>query len=293
MNLRRLFHTNSPWRDGHGDSLIVRLHALGHEPMQISQGVERRRAIVQQEFIRRRPEYRRTRAGGLPVARLAPVLAATVLLMSLAVGGVAASGPGELLYGVRLSVEELLLPGDEEAHLNGQLDRLDRRIDEAAEALAAGNADAAVAALEAYRTIASDVATGLPPHSPLQLLATERVNQQVRRIRQLQGEDVRLGGQRALGAANGVLMWLGGHGPGDGPDPTQPGPSPTPSSRLGPTPAPTPRPTSAGHSAGPFAGSSSVPTASGGPGPTGAPRSSGSPHESAGPHGSHRPGSVE
>ena len=83
-----------------------------------------------------------------------PALAASAALLGLAVvavGTVAASGPGGPLYGARLWVETLTLPSDAGARASAELDRLQARVDEATAAAASGNGSAVTAALDAYQ----------------------------------------------------------------------------------------------------------------------------------------------
>lgn len=103
--------------------------------------------------------------GGRPAAgptRLAPrsrrrtrwlpaLLAAglsVVLLGGVAFAGSQAGGP---LYPARLWLEDVTLPADPASRLDGELDHLEARLDEAAEAATSGNGGAVQAALDAYR----------------------------------------------------------------------------------------------------------------------------------------------
>lgn len=83
---------------------------------------------------------------------------ATVLLamLLLAGGALATSGPGGLLYGPRLWLEELTLPSDPAARLEAQVARLEERLAEAEAAAQRGDPAAAAAALEAYRRAAEE-----------------------------------------------------------------------------------------------------------------------------------------
>jgi hypothetical protein len=92
--------------------------------------------------------HRRSRARWLRVAA-AVVVAAT---LGLGGGGAAIVRAGAPLYGVRLAVERALLPGVSAAsRVDGQLQLLDDRLTEAAEAASRRDATAARAALAAYR----------------------------------------------------------------------------------------------------------------------------------------------
>jgi len=83
---------------------------------------------------------------------LAALLAAG-LTLAVGVGSVAASQAGGPLYGVRIWAETLTLPSEADARAQAELQRLQDRLAEAAAATAAGDTDAANAALEAYAAI--------------------------------------------------------------------------------------------------------------------------------------------
>lgn len=88
--------------------------------------------------------------------RAAVALLAAALALGAVAGAAAASGPGGPLYGVRLWVETLTLPGDAAARADAEIARLEARLSEATDAAEHGNGAAVRAALEAYReTIAS------------------------------------------------------------------------------------------------------------------------------------------
>jgi hypothetical protein len=80
-----------------------------------------------------------------------------LLAASLAVGAAAGSAlaarPGGSLYETRLWLETLALPGDPSARALAELDRLQHRLTEAAEAVRSGDTIGAAAALAAYGTI--------------------------------------------------------------------------------------------------------------------------------------------
>jgi hypothetical protein len=84
-----------------------------------------------------------------PVAAL---LAATLTLGVLA-GTVAASSAGGPLYATRIWIETVNLPRDVLARAQAEVVRLDRRVQEAIDASAAGDTEATEAALDAYSTI--------------------------------------------------------------------------------------------------------------------------------------------
>jgi hypothetical protein len=91
------------------------------------------------------------------IGRSAAALLAATLTLGLVVGSVAASRAGGLLYGSRLWVETMLLPGAPEARADAQVARLDDRLAEVRAALASGDSGATSAALEAYASILADL----------------------------------------------------------------------------------------------------------------------------------------
>ncbi len=98
----------------------------------------------------RRPAWRR------PVS----ALLAACLILALAVGSVAAAGPGSPLYGARIWAETLTLPTSAAERAAAEVRRLQERLAEAAVATAAGDTNAADAALEAYGAIVSEATAG-------------------------------------------------------------------------------------------------------------------------------------
>ena len=99
------------------------------------------------------PPHRRV---GLRFFRVPAAMAAALVLIGLLTVGaaLAGSGPGGPFYASRLWIEELTLPADPDARAEAQLARLEQRLEEAAEAAAAGNGAAVTAALDAYRATA-------------------------------------------------------------------------------------------------------------------------------------------
>jgi hypothetical protein len=98
----------------------------------------------------RRPRWRRP---------LTALLAAG-LTLGLGVGTVAASQAGGPLYDVRVWTETLTLPTEANARAQAELNRLSARLAEAAAAAAAGDPNAANAALEAYGSIVNEATAG-------------------------------------------------------------------------------------------------------------------------------------
>ena len=90
---------------------------------------------------------------------LAIGIAVVTLLLGLTSAALAESEPGHPLYGARLALESLSLPGAESSdRVSAQLRRLDVRVHEAAAAAAAGNGEALQDALAAYRETVADLA---------------------------------------------------------------------------------------------------------------------------------------
>jgi hypothetical protein len=83
-------------------------------------------------------------------------LLAAGLTLAVGVGSVAAGQAGGPLYGVRIWAETLTLPSEADARAQAELQRLQDRLAEAAAATAAGDTNAANAALEAYAAIVNE-----------------------------------------------------------------------------------------------------------------------------------------
>jgi hypothetical protein len=94
--------------------------------------------------------------------RLGGALLAAALLVVGMVGVVAASQAGGPLYGTRLWAESMTLPTQPSARAAAQLVRLDQRLQEVQAALAAHDAGAAAAALDAYRSILDETVAATP-----------------------------------------------------------------------------------------------------------------------------------
>lgn len=88
-------------------------------------------------------------------------LLAAGLTLGLGVGSVAASQAGGPLYDVRIWSETLTLPSEANARAQAELARLAARLTEASAAAAAGDTNAATAALDAYETIVTEAAAGV------------------------------------------------------------------------------------------------------------------------------------
>jgi hypothetical protein len=93
---------------------------------------------------------RRRRA---PWQRVLVGLLAASLALGAAAGSAFAARPGGALYEPRVWLETLTLPSDPSQRALAELDRLERRLAEAAEAVRSGDTAGATAALEAYERI--------------------------------------------------------------------------------------------------------------------------------------------
>jgi hypothetical protein len=270
----------SGWDDPPADPLVAALEALASAQTDVTARVDRQRTRLRAAFVQasvRGAAPVRARSSFAP-RRLAFALSTALLLVVMTAGGIAASGPGLPLYGVRLAAEELFLPPGGMARVTAQLDRLDDRLDEVSRALAADDAAAAAAALVAYDRIAGELLSGSRPAPQDRAAVQARLTAQLRHLEQIQAADPLSGPKDAITRANAVLAWLVAPGPDGGtPGPTGATPSPTAS----PTPAATsePQPTPQGSST---ADPSASPSRSGPPGPSGSANGSGPP----GPSGS-------
>lgn len=98
------------------------------------------------------PSKTAVRAGHRWGRALVGLLAASLVLGTSA-GSVFAARPGGPLYEPRVWLETLTLPSDSSQRALAELDRLQQRLTEAADAVRSGDSAAAAAALRAYETI--------------------------------------------------------------------------------------------------------------------------------------------
>jgi hypothetical protein len=87
-------------------------------------------------------------------------LLAAGLTLGIGVSSVAAAQPGGPLYGARVWAESLTLPAEADARAHAEVERLNARLAEAAAAAAAGDTNAANAALEAFAGIVNEATQG-------------------------------------------------------------------------------------------------------------------------------------
>jgi hypothetical protein len=201
-------HIASDWDDEPGDVLVARLQGLARGPADHDERVARTRTQLRVAFADAQALRAARSRPSLAPRRLALAFAAATLLVIASVGGIAATAPGLPLYGFRLSVETALLPASPGDRLLAQLDRLDRRLDEAAGAHEAGDEGAVVAALQAYEEIAGQVREGSSPPLAVQSTARARLNGQVQRLEVLGLRSALPESKAALGSARAVLGWL-------------------------------------------------------------------------------------
>ena len=118
--------------------------------------VDADRAAVATADLASRPRVVQVPRWRRPVA----ALLAACLTLALAVGSVAAARPGGPLYGTRIWVETLTLPSTAADRAVAEVRRLNDRLAEAAAAEAAGDTNAAAAALAAYDAILAEATAG-------------------------------------------------------------------------------------------------------------------------------------
>jgi len=183
------------------------------------------------------------RLGSFLTPRAAAGLAAILLCVLLTVGTVAASGPGDLAYGLRIAAERIparLTPGAE-ARARAELGIASRRLADLDRTMHSQDQafdERTVSALLAGVEMAAEMATSLPEPERVEIAA--RIAEQAQRVTQLmgsarstqQGEALQAASRRAYRAAE--RAWTG---------PVSPKPQP-----AGPSHEPTRSPTAAPHS---------------------------------------------
>jgi hypothetical protein len=217
------------------------------------------------------PSTRAVRAGHRWGRSLVGLLAASLVLGASA-GSVLAARPGGPLYEPRIWVETLTLPRDPSQRALAELDRLEQRLTEAAEAVRSGDTAAASAALQAYETIieqASSAAIAAQDDVAIAVLETG-VGRNIDVLRALilalpdqAAEAIERAVQRAIEHSDGAIDRIERGKPGSGPN-ANPGGDPGARPTRPPTPAPTPKPTrkpAGGPGGGPDGGGQPVSTA--------------------------------
>lgn len=129
--------------------LRARVLAVAHRHADLARA-DAALTIVTATSERIRRPTRRRRA---PWQRALVALLAASLALGAAAGTAFAARPGGALYEPRVWLETLTLPSDPSQRALAELDRLDRRLVEAAEAVRSGDTAGATAALEAYERI--------------------------------------------------------------------------------------------------------------------------------------------
>jgi Domain of unknown function (DUF5667) len=136
-------------------SLLAEL-AARQEPLGTEQRERMRAAALAAFRAQSDARARSTPAGRLP--RLVGIAVALAAVLALA-GTVAAaeSGPGQPFYGLRLTIESLTLPSGGSARTQALLAQLDRRLAEARQESAKGDANGVSDAVRAYLTTLSEI----------------------------------------------------------------------------------------------------------------------------------------
>jgi hypothetical protein len=198
-----------------------------------------------------RPRLLRVPRWRRPVA----ALLAAGLAVALAVGSVAAARPGGPLYATRVWAESLILPATASDRASAEVRRLDDRLGEAADAIAAGDPGAAAAALDAYNGILSEATTGANGNGSANAALDTAVRRNIQVLNALLGRDsfpdqARDAIEHAIEQSDSAANGLQGQ-PGVGAPPsTSPGNGAAPSIKPEHTKTPdkaTPRPTPKPH----------------------------------------------
>jgi hypothetical protein len=187
-------------------------------------------------------------------------LLAASLAVAIAAGSAFAARPGGALYETRLWLETLALPSDPSERALAELDRLQLRLYEAAEAVRDGDTARAAAALAAYEAIMNEASSAaIAARDDVAAAALEAgVKHNVEVLQALieallpdQATDaIEQAVERAIDRSSHAIDWIDGGqgGPGSGPkgEPVQPIAKPTRPATPEPTPKPTKKPTDGG-----------------------------------------------
>lgn len=123
--------------------------AARQEPLSAEQRIRIRTATLAAFQAQRVAGARQLPARRIP-RRAAIALALTAALALAGTVAAAESGPGQPLYGLRLTVESLTLPSGGDARTEALLAQLDRRLAEAQDESAKGNGNGVADAVRAY-----------------------------------------------------------------------------------------------------------------------------------------------
>ena len=180
-----------------------------------------------------------------PWRRPLTALLAAGLTLGVGVGSVAAAQPGGPLYPVRIWTETLTLPATANEHAQAELHRLEDRLAEAAAATAAGDTNAANAALEAYAAIVqeatNDVGNDVAAAAILNAGVRSNIDVLTVLVGQVPNDQARDAIQRAIDRSDSALDALPGKPsdtPGNGPPSTNPGLGPNATEHPDRTPNP-------------------------------------------------------
>jgi hypothetical protein len=188
--------------------------------------------------------------------RVAGLLLAAALSVSVVGGAALAATPGGPLYGAALWIEELRLPAAGDARSQADLARLDRRLEEARAAAAGGNSRALAAALAAYRETVDDAIAAAGTNDAWLARLEAALGKHLAVLTALTGkvpEQARGAIEQAIVKSSGARDRIGGPDRPKGPNvpgvvgPTrtpgnEPAPTPKPASNMTPKPAKTPAP---------------------------------------------------
>jgi hypothetical protein len=180
-------------------------------------------------------------------------LLAASLVVSAGAGSAFAARPGGSLYEARLWLETLTLPSDSSERALAELERLQQRLSEAAEAVASGDVAAAEAALAAYEAImdqASSAAIASRDDVAIAVLQTgvghnvDVLQALILALPDRAADAIELAVQRAIDRSDRAIERIdrGQQGPGGDPNVAPPA-RPTSKPTRAPTPEPTPKPT--------------------------------------------------
>jgi hypothetical protein len=211
----------------------------------------------------RRPRWRRPLVG----------LLAASLALSASVGTVFAARPGGALYEPRIWLETLTLPSDPSRRALAELDRLEQRLIEAAEAVRSGDTAGVAAALAAYERIleqASAAAIAARDEVAAAVLETG-VGNDLDKLRALMfavpdqaADAIGRAVQRVIDRSDRALEKIqqGRQGPESGPKaaPGAQDAKPTKAPIPDPTPRPTKKPADSSPSGAPAGGGGAIPT---------------------------------
>ncbi len=175
-------------RDPEDDELAQRLEAYSQARLSPDLSASTRmRSQVMAAAHRHAIRAGANRTRRSPWRRSMTALLAAGLTLAVGVGSVAAAQPGGPLYTVRIWAETLTLPATANERAHAELRRLDERLAEAAAATAAGDTNAANAALEAYGAIVRQATSGAGDDAAANVTLDTGVKHNIEVLRSLSG----------------------------------------------------------------------------------------------------------